>query len=63
MYANEKDSSNEQEVSVSDDEIRFLDIKEESPKKMTLVSQVENKFYWIIDSDCLHHRTSDMNII
>ena len=36
-------------------------IKEESPEKVALVSQVEKKSNWIIDSGCSHHITSDMN--
>ena len=50
LYANEEDDSNEQVVSASDDEIGFVDIKEESPTKMAFVSQAEKKFDWIIDS-------------
>ena len=30
-------------------------------KKIALVSQVEKKSDWIIDSHCPHHMTSDMN--
>lgn len=48
-------------MSASDDEIGFVEIKEVSLEKVTLVSQVENKFDWIIDSGCLHHITGDMN--
>ena len=38
LYANEEDDFDEQVVSASDDEIRFVSIKEESLKKMALVS-------------------------
>ena len=62
MYANEEDDFDEQAVSASDDDIRFLAIKEEIPKKMALVSQVEKKSDWIIDSGCSHHMTGDMKI-
>ena len=61
MYANEEDDCDFQEISSSDDEIRFVAIKEESPKKMALVSQVEKKSDWIIDSGCSNHMTGDMN--
>ena len=40
-------------ISVIDDEIGFVEID--------LVSQVEKKTNWIIDSGCSHHMTSDMN--
>ena len=62
MYANEEDDSDEQAVSASDDEMRCVAIKEESPKKMALVSQVEKKFDWIIDSGYSHHMTHDIQI-
>ena len=52
LYANEEDNFDEQAVSASDDEIGLVAIKEESPDKMVLVSQVEKKFDWIIDSGC-----------
>ena len=45
----------------SDDEIGFVEIKEESPEKVALVSQVDKKYDWIIDSSCSHHMTGDMN--
>ena len=61
MYANEENDSNEQVVSSSDDEIRFVKIKEESPEKVALVSEVEKKSNWIIDNGCSHHMTGDMN--
>ena len=61
LYANEDNDFDEQELSGSDDEIGFVAIKEESLEKMALVSQVENKFDWIIDSGCSHHMTGDMN--
>ena len=38
LYANEENDSDEQAVSASDDEIGFVAIKEESPKKMALIS-------------------------
>ena len=38
-----------------------MKIKEENPEKVALVSQVENKSNWIIDSGCSHHMTGDMN--
>ena len=38
-----------------------MEIKEEIPKKVALVLQVEKKPNWIIDSGCSHHMTSDMN--
>ena len=44
MYVNEDNDSNEQVVSASDDEMGFVTIKEESPEKVALVSQVEKKF-------------------
>ena len=44
LYANDENDSNEQVVSNSDDEIRFVVIKEESLEKMALVAQVERKF-------------------
>ena len=44
LYANEEDDYDEQAVSASDDEIGFVAIKEESPEKIALVSEVENKF-------------------
>jgi hypothetical protein len=42
-------------------EIGFLAIKEEEPvcEEKTLVSHVEKKSEWIIDSGCSHHMTSD----
>ena len=43
MYVNEEEESDEQTVSGSDEEIGFVAIKEESPEKMALVSQVEKK--------------------
>ena len=60
LYANEEDDSDDQVVSASDDEIGCVAIKEESPKKMALVSKVENKSNWIIDGGCLHHMTGDI---
>ena len=38
LYANEDNDSNEQTLSVNDDEIRFVAIKEEIPDKVDLVS-------------------------
>ena len=38
LHANEDNNSDEQALSVSDDEIGFVAIKEESPEKMDLVS-------------------------
>ena len=38
FYANEEDDSNEKALSVSDDEIEFVEIKEEIPEKVALVS-------------------------
>ena len=61
MYENEENDSNDQAVSASDDEIRFVEIKEESPEKVDLVSQVENKSNLIIGSVYSYHMTSDMN--
>ena len=55
MYPNEEDDFDEQAICASDDEIGFVAIKEESPKKIALVSHVEKKFEWIIDSGCSHH--------
>lgn len=64
MYANDEDESKEK--SKSDDELGFVVIKEESPEKevrklKTLLSQVEKRANWIIDSGCSHHMTCDMN--
>ena len=61
MYENEEDDSDEQAVSASDDEIGLVAIKEENLEKTALVSQVEKKYDWIIDSGCSHHMTDDMN--
>ena len=61
MYANEDYDFDEQALSASDDEIEFVAIKEEIPEKVALVSQVEKKYNWIIDSGCSHHMTGDMN--
>lgn len=36
-------------------------IKEESLEKIALISQVEKKSNWIIDSGCSHHMTVDKN--
>ena len=59
--ANEEDDSDEQAISASDDEIGFVEIKEESLEKVALVSHIEKKSNWIIDSGCSHHMTGDMN--
>lgn len=56
MYVNEEDEYDEQAVSVSDDEIEFVEIKEESPEKVALVLRVEKKFDWIINSGCSYIR-------
>ena len=61
LYANEYYDYNEQALSGSDDDIGFVVIKEEIPKKVALVSWVENKSNLIIDNGCSHHMTSDMN--
>ena len=55
LYANE-----------NDDDLGFVAIKEydldrEIGEERVIVTQVENKSYWIIDSGCSHHMTSDMN--
>ena len=60
LYANEENDFDEHDFSVSDDEIEFVVVKEEILEKVALVSQVENKSNWIIDSGCSHHMTSDM---
>ena len=66
MYANDDDELDERVLSESDDELGCVAIKDESPKKYVrqeraLVSQVEKKVDWIIDSGCSHHMTTDMN--
>ena len=61
LYANEKNNSDDQSVSASDDEIGFVAIKEKTPEKIALVSHVEKKSDWIIDSHCSHRMTGDMN--
>ena len=61
LYANKDNDSDEQALSASDDEIGFVEIKKEIPEKVALVSQVEKKSNWIIDSGCSHHMTSDLN--
>ena len=60
LYANEDNDSNEQALSASDDEIGFVAIKEEIIEKVALVSQVEKKSNWIIDSVCSHHINGDI---
>ena len=63
MYANE----DEEFVQCrSDDELGFVAIKEddldrEIKEEIALVSQVEKKSDWMIDSGCSHHMTNDMN--
>ena len=37
-----------------------MEIKEEIPEKIALVSQVEKKSNWIIDSGCSHYMIGDM---
>ena len=66
MYANIDEESNEKGQSESYDELEFLAIKEddidrEIREEKTLISQVEKKFDWIIDSGCSHHMTGAMN--
>ena len=61
MYENEDDDFDEQALSASDDEIKFLVIKEEILEKVDLVSHVEKKYNWIIDNGCSHHMIGDMN--
>ena len=61
LHTNEENDSIEKVVSASDDEIGFVEIREESLDKVPLVLQVEKKSNWIIDSGCSHHMTGDMN--
>ena len=66
LYANEDDESKERVQSESDDELGFVVIKEDTfeieiREEKALVSQVENKFDWIIKSGCSHHMTGDIN--
>ena len=61
FYANEEDDSNEKATSDSNDEIIFVAIKEESPKKISLVSQVKKKYDQIIEIGCSHHMTGNRN--
>ena len=56
QYANKDEESNQ---SRSDDELGFVDIKEddfdrEIREQRALISQVEKKSNWIIDSGCSH---------
>ena len=64
LYANEEEEESNQ--SRSEDELGFIAIKEddlvrEIREEIALISQVEKKVDWIIDSGCSHHMTSDMN--
>ena len=61
LYANEDYDSDQQALSASDDEIGFVAIKEEILEKVALVSWVEKKSNWLIDSGCSHHMTGDMS--
>ena len=61
LYENQNYDSDEQVLSASDDEIGFVAIKEEIPEKVPLISHIEKKSNWIIDSGCSHHMTGDMN--
>lgn len=66
LYVNEDEEYNEKDQSESDDELGFVAIKEddldrEIREERALVTQVEKKSNWIIDSGCSHHMTSDMN--
>ena len=62
LYANEEE---EYDQNKSEDELGFVAIKaddfdREIREESMLISQVEKK-YWIIDSNCSHHMTSDMS--
>ena len=66
LYANEDEEYDEREHSKSDDELGFMAIKEDNldqeiREERALVTQVEKKLDWIIDSGCSHHMTGDMN--
>ena len=66
MYANKDKDSDEKGQSESDYELGFVAIKEDDLDKeireeRALVTQVEKKSDWIIDSGCWHHMTGDMN--
>lgn len=66
LHANEVEEFYERGQSESDDELRFVAIKEddfdkETQEERALVSQVEKKSDWIIESGCSHHMTGDMN--
>ena len=65
FYANEDEESDERDQNESDDELGFVAIKEDDLDKeireeRALISQVEKKSDWIIDSGCSHHITGDM---
>ena len=66
LYANEDEEFEERVQSESDDELGFIAIKEDDfdnkiREEKALVSQVEKKSDWIIDSGCLYHMIGDMN--
>ena len=66
LYANEEEESGEKGQSESNDELGFVAIKEDDldrqiREEIALVTQVEKKSNWIIDSGFSHHMTGDMN--